>query len=143
MRKALVPIDESRVSRSLIPYAFEYAKREGIERVDFLHVIPEDEINWDYILTEMDERIIENCKKNLKSVIEEATETMDADAEYELIIVSGVPCSKIIEKAKCGYEIILIGYRSFGHIEKFLIGGVASEVVRHSPCTVLVYHPTE
>lgn len=141
MRKALVPIDESQVSKSLIPYAFEYAKREGIQRIDFLHVIPEYERSWDYILTDVDERIIESNKKRFKSVIEEALEGIEDDVEYDLIIVSGVPYSKIIEKAEDGYEIILIGHRGLSNMEKFFIGSVAAKVVRHSPCTVLVYHP--
>jgi nucleotide-binding universal stress UspA family protein len=143
MRKALVPIDSSSISRSLIRYAFEYARKDHIDRIDFFHVIPEHEKGWDYILAELDEKILATSREHFASMIDEEIGKGTDGVEYDLIVTSGVPYSRIVEKAEEGYSIILIGHRGLSDVERFFIGSVAAKVVRHSPCTVLVYHPRE
>ena len=143
MRKALVPIDTSAISRSLISYAFAYARKEGIEKIDFLHVISKHEQSWDYRLAELDERFLADSRERFMSMIKEQIDQGADGVDYELVIASGVPYSQIVEKAEEGYDIILIGHRGLSDVERFFIGSVAAKVVRHSPCTVLVYHPRE
>lgn len=143
MRKALVPIDSSSISRSLIRYAFEYARKDNLGRIDFFHVIPEHEKSWDYIIAELDEKILATSREQFATMIEDEIGKGADGVEYDLIVTSGVPYSRIVEKAEEGYSIILIGHRGLSDVERFFIGSVAAKVVRHSPCTVLVYHPRE
>lgn len=143
MRKALVPIDTSSISKSLISYAFAYARKEGLDKIDFLHVIPKHEQSWDYRIAELDQKFITSSKEQFLAIINKEIENGANGVDFELHIATGIPYSRIVEKAEEDYAIILIGHRGLSNVERFFIGSVASRVVRHAPCTVLVYHPRE
>ncbi|MCF7936686.1 MAG: universal stress protein [Synergistales bacterium] len=146
MRKALAAIDESTISKELISYAFRYASLEQLDGLTFFHVINQPhfskDLHYSYTLPDEDD-LINRATSRFTGIIEEEREKSDAAVcPYQLHVRVGTAYHKIIEEArKPEYEIILIGHRGLNDIEEFFIGSVASKVVRHAPCSVLVYHP--
>jgi len=54
-------------------------------------------------------------------------------------VLSGRPASAIIEAATSfGADLIVVGSRGYGTIERMVLGSVSAEVVDHAPCPVLV-----
>lgn len=149
MKKALVAIDESPVSISLIDYAFDFARKEGLDFLDFIHVtspkedpmiisepdhpadlpVPERSLAWERIR----EMIVGHMENPEQPVV-----------PFKLMVISGTPYEEIINQAeKEEYKYILIGHRGMSNVKRFFIGSVAAKVARHSPCSVLVYNPRE
>lgn len=143
MRKALVAIDNSQISRCLISFAFGYAQRMGLDKLDFIHVI---EYRDQSIPGSVEYSIVPDIGKIkeelLKMIKETAQKFPDSHFPHLLTIKTGSPPEEIVRKAEedqC--EIILIGHRGMTNLERFFIGSVAAKVVRYAPCDVLVHKP--
>jgi nucleotide-binding universal stress UspA family protein len=143
LKKALVAVDNSKFSRDLVKYAFEYALRNGLDYLDFIHV-------WETSTLAMNEWIPENrtgikteedLRKEFASLVEQVILPSGAvPVPYDLVITYGIPYEEIINRAeKENYRILLIGHRGSSGLSKPFLGKVAPKVVRHAPCTVLVY----
>lgn len=145
MRKVLVPLDESSVSKSLMRYAFFYARREGVDRIDFLHVLSEPFIGGTSFFQGPEERQSEHERVRHSFLQEIRMAQVDSgvvDLPFEFFLEPGSPPAVIVHRAEEeDYEMILIGHRGMSDLERFLIGSVAARVVRHAPCSVLVFHP--
>jgi len=62
---------------------------------------------------------------------------------YEHVSV-GDASESIVEYAReNGFDLIVIGYKSYSRLERLLVGSTADRVVRYAPCSVLVYRPKE
>jgi nucleotide-binding universal stress UspA family protein len=69
--------------------------------------------------------------------VEEAAKA--ANVEVESVLLEGNPADEIIEFAEQnGVEIIVMGTLGKTGLERFLLGSVAENVVRHSKIPVLV-----
>jgi len=145
MKKALVAIDQSDISKSLISYSLNYAHQVGLDEVDFIHVMTYKDISvpgYVDFAPHLDE---EKVKSEIEDMIEEGVkESGVSDIPYQLILTEGTPYAEIVETAeKKNYELLLIGHRGLSNVERFFIGSVAAKVVRHAPCDVLVHRPKE
>jgi len=61
------------------------------------------------------------------------------DLTIEPVLVRGRAASVIVDQAReMGADLIVLGHRGQGRWESILLGSVASEVVDHAPCPVLV-----
>ena len=57
----------------------------------------------------------------------------------ETLLKVGNPVEEIITAAQDGhFDVILVGIRGMGAVERFLIGSVADRLVRHATVPVLV-----
>jgi nucleotide-binding universal stress UspA family protein len=55
------------------------------------------------------------------------------------MLVEGRPADKIIEVAKEGsFDLIVMGSRGLGELEKFFLGSVSHKVAHHADCPVLI-----
>jgi len=53
--------------------------------------------------------------------------------------MKGVPETEILEHAKeWGADLIVVGSHDLSRLERFLVGSIAEQVVKHAPCSVLV-----
>jgi len=143
MKKALVAIDLSEISRKTAVFAFDHAKDLGVDQLDFIHVLEfRDQMvpRMKEYAREYDENKI---KEDILELIKEALEESSAPSlAHNLIIKTGSPYQEIVRKAEEDrYELIFIGHRGMSDIEEFLLGSVAAKVVRHAPCDVLVHRP--
>jgi nucleotide-binding universal stress UspA family protein len=50
---------------------------------------------------------------------------------------------QIVERAKGGYQLIVIGTHGHTGLRHVLLGSVADRVVRHAPCPVLTVRPSD
>lgn len=145
MRKVLVPLDESPVSKSLMRYSFFYAHREGVDRIDFLHVLSESFMSGANFFQGSEERKSERDRLEHSFLQEIRMAQVDSggiEIPFEFFLEPGSPPAVIVHRAEEeDYEMILIGHRGMSDLERFLIGSVAARVVRHAPCSVLVFHP--
>ncbi len=149
MASALVAIDQSSISRNLIDYAFQFARMEKIDHLDFIHVTQEKGnpmiISDPVHPADLPEVESIQVRDDLFSLITSAVRNPEQpEITFDLIIRSGTPYEEIILQADKGdYDFILIGHRGMSNVKRFFIGSVAARVVRHSPCSILVFHPQE
>ncbi len=149
MASALVAIDQSSISRDLIHYAFQFARMEKIDHLDFIHVTPEKEKPM--IISDPDHPAdlpeVESIqiRDELFSLLTSAVRNPEQpEITFDLIVNTGTPYEEIILQADKGdYDFILIGHRGMSNVKRFFIGSVAAKVVRHAPCSILVFHPQE
>lgn len=145
MRKALVAIDNSSISRGVVSFAFAYASKMGLDKLDFIHVM---EYRDQSIPGSVEYSIApdsKGVKKGLAEMIRErAAASGNPDLPHILTIRIGSPSEEIVEKAEeDDYEIIIIGHRGMSNVERFFIGSVAAKVTRHAPCDVLIHRSDE
>lgn len=146
MKKALVAVDYSQTSKALVKYSFEYAERNDIDLLDFIHVWGKKTHKvdgWDPEGKTAPLTTEEELRKEFAALVEESVKGSEGlTTPYNFIVTYGIPCEEIVIRAeKENYEIILIGNRGVSDLSQFFIGSVAAKVVRHSPCSVLVYQP--
>lgn len=55
----------------------------------------------------------------------------------DVATAQGSAWHEIVEKAKDGYQLIVVGTHGHSGLRHMLIGSVADRVVRHAPCPVL------
>lgn len=56
------------------------------------------------------------------------------------IVLSGVPGAELVKLAGCeGAELIAVGSKSGRSAHDYFMGSVADTIVKHAPCSVLVY----
>lgn len=145
MKKALVAIDTSSVSRCLIAFAFEYALRMKVDKLDFIHVVEYRDQSVPGYVEYSIAPDTEKIKHKLSEMIKEKSYRAGIpDLPHLLIIRTGSPSEEIVKKAEeDNYDTILIGHRGMSNLERFFIGSVAAKVVRHAPCDVLVHKPED
>lgn len=143
MKKALVAIDTSSVSRCLVAFAFEYAIRMKVDKLDFIHVVEYRDQSVPGYVEYSIAPDTERTKHELSYMIKEKADKAGIpDLPHLLIIRTGSPPEEIVKKAEeDNYDTILIGHRGMSDLERFFIGSVAAKVVRHAPCDVLVHKP--
>jgi nucleotide-binding universal stress UspA family protein len=148
MRKALVAIDGSSITRPLVNFSFERAKKEKLEGLDFIYVFqpyPAALFPGMPVPVALEEGHTEATKKALEELVRKEKETIGAvNVAVEMIFPYGSPSAEIIRQAEeFPYRSIFIGHRGMGSFERFFIGSVAARVVEHAPCTVIVFRPRD
>lgn len=69
------------------------------------------------------------------AVVHRAADALDAEA----VITTGDPAERIIDTARThGVDLIIVGTRDKGPVERFFTGSVSRHVLDHAPCSVLV-----
>lgn len=141
--KVLVPVDGSKMSKSIVEKAAEYGKKFDADITLFI-VIPEDEA-FDRIpfpgssfpyTTEIQKANLENAKK----ILEEMKEAIkDYPYSVDTVYKEGRPANQIVDYAKKNnYDLIIMGNRGLGAFSRTLLGSVSSKVLDHSSVSVLV-----
>jgi nucleotide-binding universal stress UspA family protein len=147
MKKVLVAIDGSEVSKSLIDYAFHYAAREKDAQLIFMHVIESKE-SKDISIPGYTTHVIpseEEVKSHFEEMVREIRDSSGYDvSSYTVEVKYGVSYEEIINFAeKEDVSMIMIGHRRMTRLKRFFLGSVAAKVVAHAPCSVYVHRPKE
>jgi nucleotide-binding universal stress UspA family protein len=147
MRKVIVAIDGSEVSKGVIRYALHYAAREADAELLFLHVIP---VSEDSTLFYGEGAVFvppsnDAVKREFETFIDKELRAMCATPEKMSVTVrSGRVSDEIVQFAiEEDAYMIMIGHRGLSGLERFFLGSVASKVVANAPCSVYVYRPKE
>jgi nucleotide-binding universal stress UspA family protein len=134
--KVLIATDGSKYSQGAAREGLEIARLHG-SKVLVLYVVDTRAIN---VATGMP------APGNFYTILEEeGKRTVDevkqkaAGIDVETFVLPGLPASEITDFAKDnGVDLIVMGSLGKSGIEKLLLGSVASRVIRHAPCPVLV-----
>lgn len=144
MKKILVPIDGSDVSRKAAEEAIELSNRYDSKLI-FVYVVDTRGI-YTYDVGGIIS-VPFNYPKITEELIQVKTKFLDAfvstlsieGKDIEKVIMHGEPSDKIIEYANNEkVDLIVMGRRGFSKIQRFFVGSVTQRVISDAPCPVLI-----
>lgn len=142
--KILVPVDFSELSREALFHAGELAKRMGAS-VIALHVLDAMAEAPFFMEGSLPVARLERWDLRIEKEKEFAVLFEDErlrGVPVRSVFAMGNPQDEIVEKAKrLGADLILMSTHGRSGISHLLMGSVAEQVVRKSPCPVLVLNP--
>lgn len=134
--KVLACIDLSTQAQAVLENSAELAKWKKAELIIF--TVAEDFIDFgEGVTLALTEQIKEQAQKRLE---EAGTKVQDMGITARTVMDYGSsPADSILTFAeKEGVDLIVLGSRAKTGLDRFLIGSVASKVVAHSTCSVMV-----
>ena len=143
--KVLVPVDGSKYSSEGMRVASHYAKTKNAQ-LFLITVIPSvADIDLELSASERD-RLLESLKKRGEDLLAKATDQMKSygvDKVNTVLATAPSPALEIVSFAeKEKIDLVVIGSRGRGANQRFHLGSVAENVVRHSPsCVYVVREP--
>ena len=136
--KILAALDQSTYASLVLKKAMETAAKENAELTTLtISTAPFNNLYLGEISGEFQEKIRQGVQETVQRIKDQAKA---ADAKVNVVVQeSPSPADAIVEYAeKNGIDLIIIGNKGAGAVERFLIGSVSSKVVSHSPCSVMV-----
>lgn len=139
--KILVPVDGSVHSMEALKIAVDFVKIKGAE-VSVISVVPYIGGMEDHeISPSRRERHMEGFEKRSNEAVKEAcnvlsTETVVASCAKTVLTSVSVPDAIIDFAEDEKIDLIVMGSRGLSASARFKMGSVATQVVKHSPCSV-------
>lgn len=148
--KFLVAIDGSKASQHALAQAIRLAASgnarivllvviEPVNNVYFPGMMPTGEplVAWQGVPADQMEKMVSDTAR---SVLSEAEVTCrEAGVQCETLLQSGSPRSIICEVAeKEAPDVLVIGSRGLGTVERLMLGSVSDYVIHHAHCPVLI-----
>ncbi|MEW5948979.1 MAG: universal stress protein [Thermodesulfobacteriota bacterium] len=138
--KILVPVDGSKYAMEAVKMVSKLAKATDAQ-VTLMTVTPSiADIDIEYTARER-ESLEQKTTAYGDKALEQAEKVLSAAglSPKTLMMASTSVADAIISTAKKGkFDLIAVGSRGLGATARFIMGGVASRVVNHAPCSVLV-----
>ena len=134
--KILVALDISPQSAAIVEHALgllAYYQAEGI-----FYTVVEDILDFgEGMAVELGDTIRKQSRNALNTAVKQA---QSKGIQAQALLESGPsPADSILDCAeKEGIDMIIMGSRAKTGLDRFLIGSVASKVVSHAKCSVLV-----
>jgi len=144
--KVLVPVDGSKHSSEGLKVASHYAKTKDAQ-LTLLTVIPSvADIDLELSASDRD-RLLESMKSRGEELLAKAKEqmkTLGVAKVNTILATAPSPAMEIVSYAeKEKIDLIVIGSRGRSANQRFHLGSVAENVVRHSPtCVYVVREPS-
>jgi nucleotide-binding universal stress UspA family protein len=134
--KILAALDQSEYGTLVLKKAMDMAAKENAELTAL--TISSAPYNNLY-LGEVSGNFLEKIRNGLQEAVQRIKDQVQA-ANVEVVVEeSPSPADAIVAYAeKHGIDLIVIGNKGAGAVERFLIGSVSSKVVTHAPCSVMV-----
>src|ERR1051326_1995400 len=133
LKKILVPIDFSKISRAALPLATFLSGHFGAELV-LLHVVEKFPI--DYLLgRELMNETITPLRKQAEADLERMTRSLSQTARVKMsaIVLDGTPYQEICEAAtRLGADLIVLTTHGYTGLKHIWLGSTAERVVRHA-----------
>ena len=139
-RKIMIATDGSEQVRRAVATAIEIAKLSGA-KLYAVYVMANDEFSMPYPKNvELEKSFFDYFRtegKEATAYVE--TSGRDENVEVKSVILEGSPAQEIVNFAEGNdIDLIVMGTHGKNAIERFLLGSVAENVVRHSRKAVLV-----
>ncbi len=135
--RILVALDQSDFAATVLDKAIALAKQQGASMT--IMTVAEDFMDiGDYMdTTTVTDKLFNAAKTAAEGYVAKGKA---AGVETSIIVEQGVsPADLIISQAENGkFDMIVMGHQGKKGLSRFLIGSVASRVVAHAPCSVLV-----
>jgi nucleotide-binding universal stress UspA family protein len=87
---------------------------------------------------EGDEEIKASRREEFRRMLQAAAEPLPDRLRAATVLVEGPPADAIVEQARQGMHLLVMGSRSYGPIRRVMVGSTAIEVMRRAPCPVIV-----
>jgi universal stress protein A len=144
LKKILVPVDLSPLSKKAFKYALRLAQQFGTE-LALLHVVePTAPATFDggaFVPSYIDE-VPPKAEKELRKLINLAHNAEVPKARS--LFCQGIASHEIVEEAKAlNVDLIVMATHGYTGWKHFCIGSTAERVVRAAPCPVLVVRDKE
>ena len=137
-KKIRVPTDVSEASRKALLTALQLARQFNAE-VELFHVTYNPEAYWGYTVSYGIVISQEQIEQSGEAALDAALTGIDvSDIHLDKKHISGHPAAAIIEEAKRGFDLIVMGSRGHGPITGTMLGSVTQRVLAHAECPVLV-----
>jgi nucleotide-binding universal stress UspA family protein len=141
IKKILVPIDGSSYSMKSAKYAIEVSKLQK-SQILCVHVIAKIPYGYGYagyVIEDYFDDIKNRSQSWFNQINKMAADDDIKDIKTDILINVLSVTDAIIKYAKDNFiDLIVIGTKGITGIERFLLGGVASGVVKHAHCPVLL-----
>ncbi len=141
VRRILVPVDFSDASRSVLDYAVDIARDRGAEIV-LLHVVGLPVAPFDPAYgVAADPRVTLDLRAGAEKALADLAAKAGAGSGLALgtRVLDGAPSREIVREAREGaYDLVVIGTHGRTGFRHVFLGSVAENVVRMSPCPVVV-----
>ena len=138
MNKILCTVDLSQRSSDVLYAAVSLARLDGgsvtVLRVHEPHAVTHlEDLGDDF------QPVLERGDRAaFKAWLEEERNKVP-DVELHERFEVGDPAATIVDVAAAeGFDLVVIGHKGHSAIERFLLGSVATKVLHHAPCNVLV-----
>lgn len=136
--KILAALDQSNYAALVLKKALEIAAKNDAElTVLTISTAPFNNL----YLGEVSGELLEKIRRGVQEAAQQIKDQVKAaDAKVNVLVQeSPSPADAIVEYAeKNGIDLIVVGNKGAGAVERFLIGSVSSKIVSHSPCSVMV-----
>jgi nucleotide-binding universal stress UspA family protein len=144
-KKVFVATDLSERAEEAIRLADEWARSVGAELV-VCHVMP-NPLRMNTLFPQLNSEMALDLPALRERAVDELTASVQeitgrASDDFAIVVDDGHPAAVIVEKAE-RYDADLIVVGSHGHsgVRELVLGGVATQVVRHAHCPVLIARP--
>jgi nucleotide-binding universal stress UspA family protein len=129
LSRMLVCVDGSQQSKRALDYALKFGEKVGSE-ITLINV-------QEHALHKVSPKVAEeHGARVLESALANVGKT---GLKVERRLEMGVPSKTILETSKKGkYDIIVVGRRGMGTVQRFLLGSVSDSVSQKAECSVLI-----
>lgn len=136
-KKIMVATDGSELVKQAVETAIEISRLSGAKLYAVYVVVPTTHSSRDFGWEKAAMEHFMREGKTATGFVEDAAKSVGV--EVESVLLEGHPADKIVEFAeKQGIDMIVMGTLGKTGLDRFLLGSVAENVVRHSKTPVLV-----
>lgn len=133
MEKILIASDGSAHAEKAAKTGIELAQKTGAH-VTFVHVISIQAPN------SLSSKEIDALKQKKAEAVFDALEAKakDAGIKYDTLVLAARNAADAILEQAQEFDLLVVGHRGIGGIEKMVLGSVSEKIVQHAPCSVWV-----
>jgi nucleotide-binding universal stress UspA family protein len=141
-RRLLVAYDDSSHAQAALAEAIDLARAVN-GRLTIIAVAPEPSLSgiggeyWAPV--NADDRSAQ-IERVYEAMLERAADSVPVGVPVTTTLAYGVPASAIIEEARRGHDLLVMGSRGRGELSSLLLGSVSRHVLQASAIPVLVIH---
>lgn len=139
-RTIVVGVDGSEEAKHAARLATSIARRTGAE-IHLMTVVRPPEGWWGIVGSPPTSTALGKTLMDAKQeILDSMLDSLDLSGiEYQTVEDIGDPARMLVEYAeKTGADLLIVGKRGAGLIERMVLGSVANRVVHDAPCPVLV-----
>jgi len=139
MSGIIVGIDGSHNSSQALGWAMsEAALRDADLTVITVNSVPASYWTGQPVTLPGDEGKVEDIRKSAQDAVDKAASELDKQPKsVSVVAISGFPAKTLVETS-AGADLMVIGSRGGGGFGSLFLGSVASQVVHHAHCPVVV-----
>lgn len=138
IKKIVVSIDTSEYSKMVMTRASSIAIAFAAE----IHVI--SVVSLPKLVASVADIGMEDVRRSEREYQEHQRRLIDEymggrSLHVESQVLHGDPSAKILSYAdQIGADLIIMGSKAYGRVQRFLLGGVSEDVVRNAKCSVMI-----